>query len=339
MAGLLGAITAVTLVVLALLADRAGPLEAHPPTVSVRPPPPMTMPTPPPITAPSSIAPPQKVNPEGSWLWIALAVIGGLLLVLAVVLLIRALRRPGRIAAPPLAAGSAALTPAVLGWLEEDQQPDGTDARTFDPRRAADEIIAAWEALESAAAASGHRRRPASTPTEFLESLTDWYHEAGGSPRGTDRPPRVPADGGDGPPDRAGFGGDGPPDRAGFGGDGSPDRAGYDGDGAQRGPGTAEAPARGGALSTADASAVLLRLYHRARFGTAALAPESAARARAAARVLGARLRPPDETPPGGPDDLPGGTDAAGGGPGGRDAADMPPHGPDAGPERGGRHR
>jgi hypothetical protein len=328
MAGLLGAITAVTLVVLALLADRAGPLEAHPPTVSVRPPPPMTMPTPPPITAPSSVAPPQKVNPEGSWLWIALAVIGGLLLVLAVVLLIRALRRPGRIAAPPLAAGSAALTPAVLGWLEEDQQPDGTEERTFDPRRAADEIIAAWEALESAAEASGHRRRPASTPTEFLESLTDWYHEAGGSPRGTDRPPRVAADGGDGAPGRAGYGGDG-----------LPDRAEYGGDGAQRGPGTAEPPARGGALSTADASAVLLRLYHRARFDTAALAPESAARARAAARVLGARLRPPDEARPIGPDGPPGGIDAAHAGPGGRDAADMPLDGPDSRPGLGGRHR
>lgn len=306
-AALLAAITAAVLLALALLADRAGPLEAHPPTVSVRPPPPVTMQTLPTPTALSSAPPQQEVEVDGSWLWIVLAVIGGLLLILAVVLLIRALRRPGRIAAPPLAAGSAALAPAVLGWLDEDEHADDTDARSFDPRRAADEIIAAWAALESAAAAAGHRRRPASTPTEFLESLIDWFP--------------------------------GPGSRGDRGGDGMPGRS-ADGGGGMAG------------LSPAEASATLLRLYHRARFDTSALAPGAAVRARAAARTLGAlllrsagptaapgretsqpagaRLGEPAAGPGGSADNL---------GDTGPFGTDTGPAGPDVPPGRGGRHR
>ena len=236
-AALLLAVTATALVLVALLAGRAGPLVAHPPTVQV------TMPPPPTGTMsvtqqPSAMPTMQRSQPSGAWLWWVAAVLGGLIVLLVLLWLIRALRRPGRIAAPLVAAATAPMAPASLDWLGEDAAVDLTDGRTFDPHRAADDIIASWTALESAAAHGGHLRQPASTPTEFLHALTDRL--------------------------------------------GDPALAGADAERAA-GDGLLGAPPAGGAWT---AAVVLLRLYHRARFDTTALAPGAATAARAAVRTL-----------------------------------------------------
>jgi len=220
-----------------LLAARAGPLEAHPPTVQPQVPtaPPRSAGTPPPLPSMQ----PQQTQTDTDWLWWVAAVLGGLLVLLLVIWLIRALRRPGRIVAVPGGTATPPGSPVSLDWLDERAPVDLTDDRTFDPLRAADDIIACWTAVEAAAASAGRPRGSASTPTEFLQRLTERWGDAPAAP--------ISSSGGDGIL--------GPPPVAGW-----------------------------------SASTVLLRLYHRARFDTAALAPGAATAARSAARALLARI-------------------------------------------------
>lgn len=173
--------TACALLAVALLAGRAGPLVAHPPTMTpVVPPTPTSTPAPasrPPL--PSSLPAQQQVSASGSGLGLILAALGVFVAIMVGIWLVRVLRRPRRIdAGQPRAVGTVPVAPVVLGGPGDEPDSDRTDERTFDPRRAADEIIAVWVELESAAGSHGSGRRPASTPTEFLESLTDRFGDA-----------------------------------------------------------------------------------------------------------------------------------------------------------------
>jgi hypothetical protein len=171
-AGLLLAGAAAVLIAVALIAGRVGPWVATPPAgpaPTIRPP----------SVAVSSTVPfatptgPQS-QPEGSspvWLLVVGIVITTIALLLLVIWLVKALRRPwGPTAdAPSMNAvkSGIALSPAV----EPERPTDDTDARTFDPRVSANAIIATWASVESSAAAAGCPRRAASTPTEFLAAL------------------------------------------------------------------------------------------------------------------------------------------------------------------------
>ncbi len=264
-AAMLMAITAGAVVLVAILAGNAGPLVAHPPTAP--PPPPRTI-SRPVMSQPvmPSMPPQQRSEPSGEWLlWVAV-IIGVLILVLLAIWLIRVLRRPGGIAAPSVTPAGPPQSPVALGWLDEDAEVDLGDDRSFDPQRAADDIIASWTAAEATARRMGAARRPESTPTEFLAAATDRWGDA---------------DLGDA--DQRRLGGD-----------------------------EVLGPAPVGEGWTA--SRVLLRLYHRARFDTAALAPGAATTARAATRALitrwDARAADLRAVPGGaGPDDA--GTDGA----------------------------
>jgi hypothetical protein len=216
------AVVSAALIVVALLAGRAGPWVATPPTG------PAPTPHPPTVTPPSLGigAPPtaQAKNPQpisAAWLIITGLVIAGALLVLLIVWLIRVLRRPGApVAGTPH--GNQVRSPiALVPATDPDGVVEDTDARTFDPRVSATAIIATWASLEVAAAAAGSPRRPASTPTEFLAALEAQY------------PPPPSEESGD---------------------------------------------------------RVLLRLYHRARFDTGALAPGAATEAAAAASAIRRRF-------------------------------------------------
>ncbi|MBN9609177.1 MAG: hypothetical protein J0I11_07655 [Actinobacteria bacterium] len=220
-AALVLAISAVAVALVAIIASRAGPLVAHPPTAEPRVPQPIEAPTLPTVTM-TTFPPQQQEPPSGDWLWWIAAVLAGLIVIALVAWLVRALRRPARIAPHLGGVAPAAAVDAVLGSIADTPPVDIGDERTFDPERSADDIIATWVAVEKVAVILGHRRRSASTPTEFLRALTEEF----GDPAFDD-------------------------------------------------------PAFGG--SAAD---VLLGLYHRARFDTAALAPGAATAARVAARTL-----------------------------------------------------
>jgi len=219
-----------------LLAGRAGPLVAHPPQVEL---PTLSMPT---ISMPSH--PPAQTGakqqelsePSGTWLWWVAAALGALIVLAAVLWIIRMLRQPARIVAPPVSDAGTAAAPTVLASLGDDDEIDIGDDRTFDPLRAADDIIACWTVLERGAAEIGCPRRAASTPTEFLDAVTARLGDA-------------------------------------------------ELDGAAQ---TAARSLLGAAPTTPDwtAATALLRLYHRARFDTAALAPGGVALARRSARAL-----------------------------------------------------
>ncbi len=169
---LLLAVAAAVLLTAALLAGRVGPLVAHPSTATptVRPPRPQSPMTLPP--RPTAMAR-EHAEPSGQWLWWAAGAVGALLLILAVLWLLRALRRPARITASPAGAAAPAVLPPSLSRPADGGDVDATGDRTFDPQRAADYIIASWTAVEGAAARAGHRRPPASTPTEFIRDLAE----------------------------------------------------------------------------------------------------------------------------------------------------------------------
>ncbi len=95
----------------------------------------------------------------------------GLVLLLVLLLVAAAMfRNRGRAAAtrrrPPPA-------PEPTGVERLLPVPDAD--RQFDPREAADYVIACWEQLERQAAAGGQARRPEQTPTEFVEQLRAAY--------------------------------------------------------------------------------------------------------------------------------------------------------------------
>jgi hypothetical protein len=95
---------------------------------------------------------------------VVLLVLGGILLV-AVVLIAASMVR-NRTA--PAASRKRAVEPA------DDVRPTPVapdPARAFDPREAADYVIACWDQLERQAAARGTGRRPEQTPTEFIQAL------------------------------------------------------------------------------------------------------------------------------------------------------------------------
>lgn len=165
------AVVAVVATVVVLIAGLAGPLVAHPPTVAPEPPPALAGPTLPPVST-STPPPRQQEPPSVDWLWWALAVLGGLIVLALVAWLIRALRRPARPAPGAVGTAPGPRLDAVIGALAEQPTVDLGDERTFDARRAADDIIASWSAVERAAAIIGRPRPGASTPTEFLASLT-----------------------------------------------------------------------------------------------------------------------------------------------------------------------
>ncbi len=230
---LLLGLTAAALLAVALLAGRAGPLVAHPPTVT--PVVPSTS-TPTPVSRvprPSFLPAQQQQSSSGSEWGLILAALGVFVAILFVIWLARVLRRPRRIdAGRPSATGTAPVTPVVLGHPWDEPEADPSNGRTFDSRRAADEIIAVWVDLETVADSYGARRRSASTPTEFLGSVTDRF-------------------------------------------------------------GDVELTGSGSGSGDPVASAVLLRLYQRARFDIDALSPRAARQARLAARALADRMAEP----------------------------------------------
>ena len=180
-AALLLGLTAAALVGLVLLAGRAGPLVAHPPTRT-----PVTPPavTPTPISRPPRPsfppAPTQDSSP-GSELGLILAALGVFVVILLLIWLVRVLRRPRPIhGGPTRPAAPAPVLPVALGGPADEPEAGAgaTDERTFDPRRAAEEIITVWVDLEAEAGAHGAGRRSASTPTEFLSALTDRFGDA-----------------------------------------------------------------------------------------------------------------------------------------------------------------
>lgn len=244
---LLLAMVAVLLVGMAIVAARVGPLRAHPPTsppARPAPPPEITMSRP---TMPT-VATEQGQGPNGSWLWWVGGILAGLVVLFLVLALVRALRRlQYRMTRPPAAATAPPSGSLSIGWATPEPEIDATDERTFDPERAADDIIASWTVLERAAAQLGHGRRPASTPTEFLAALTARFGSV-------DMPAAT---------DSAGSG------RA------ATDSAGTD----SAGTGSA-------GTGRAGAAEVLLHLYHRARFDVRALDPSAARQARAAVRAM-----------------------------------------------------
>lgn len=134
--------------------------------------------TPPVVTlrTPAKLDPPVTASAGGSFdPTIVLLVLGAILLVallLIAVFLIRH-RVPGRPAPRAAAARDNHVQPAP-------EAPDPT--RAFDPRQAADYVIACWDQLEQQAAGRGNGRRPEQTPTEFLAALGSTYpleHRAG----------------------------------------------------------------------------------------------------------------------------------------------------------------
>jgi hypothetical protein len=206
----------------ALLAGRVGPWVATPPEIS---PPTLNLPqatmTPPSITL--SIQRPHTADQTGTADWIAIVglAVAALALLTLILWMARALRRPAAPTAGPPVRNPVRSDLALAPVTRDVEVADDTDERTFDPRASANAIIAIWASLETAAARAGCPRRPASTPTEFLDSLEN----------------RFP-----------------PPE------------------------------------GEASGDHLLLGLYHRARFDTAALEPGAAVEADEAARRIRARF-------------------------------------------------
>lgn len=168
------AVTALTLVLAALLAARVGPLVATPRPVEPSPahpvdlPPPQHLPDAAPAAAPSEML-------DLTWVWWVAAVLGVLILIAIVRWLLTGLLRPARIAAVRTGQSPTVITPAEVGLAAGTAEVDLLDGRTFDATRAADDIIASWSAVERAAELLGATRRRSSTPTEFLnEACETW---------------------------------------------------------------------------------------------------------------------------------------------------------------------
>ena len=179
-AALLLALTACALLVLGVLAGRAGPLIARPPTVAsvAEPTSPRTPVSPPPLPS-SAFAPGSQQSASGSEWGPILVALGVGVAILFGFWLVRVLRRPRRIdAGRTHPAGTAPVMPLASGGRWDEPDADAGDERTFDPRRAAEEIIAVWVGLEAVADSSGCHRRSASTPTEFLETVTQRFGDA-----------------------------------------------------------------------------------------------------------------------------------------------------------------
>lgn len=226
-AGLLLAGTAAVLIAVALVAGRVGPWVATPPigpAPTIRPPTVVVSASLPQVTDTGQRSEPDAASPV--WLIAVGIVIAAIVLLLLVIWVVKALRRPGGPTAGSPTVNTVKSGIALSPATEPERPADDTDARTFDPRVSANAIIAIWASLEATAAAAGCPRRPASTPTEFLAALEERF-----------------------PP---------PP------GEDESDRT-------------------------------LLRLYHRARFDTGALAPGAAVDAADAADAIRRRL------PTGGP--------------------------------------
>lgn len=166
--------TVVTLVALTLLASRVGPWVSRP--IATRPvvlPPPPTRTASVPPVLPAAAGTGQSAGRSWS---VALLVVGVIVAGVLAILLLRALLRALRGVRGAEAVAVPALSPPAVG--PQFAAPDGigvgvgvSDGRTFDSRAAANSIIAVWARIEDAARDEGCGRRPASTPTEFLEEL------------------------------------------------------------------------------------------------------------------------------------------------------------------------
>ncbi len=162
-AGLLAACGAL-LVGAALWAGSIGPWVARPQgPVQERDLPTLTsVPTPPPLPPPPADSTPSSGSAFDPT--IVLWVLGGVLLV-ALLVAVAAMLRNRAPAAPARRRAPDGVEPPV----PEVSAPDPD--RGFDPREAADYVIACWEQLERVAASRGMPRRPEQTPTEFLEAV------------------------------------------------------------------------------------------------------------------------------------------------------------------------
>jgi hypothetical protein len=95
---------------------------------------------------------------------IVLYVLIGVLLIALLMMAVAIIRNRGAAAAAAPRRKAAPMTVQRFVPL-----PDAD--RAFDPREAADYVIACWDQVEQRAAARSSARRPEQTPTEFLESL------------------------------------------------------------------------------------------------------------------------------------------------------------------------
>ncbi|UFU05548.1 DUF4129 domain-containing protein [Ruania halotolerans] len=122
---------------------------------------------------PAPEAPPEEWElPDLTWLLVVVAVLAGLVLLALLVRLVLWLRRP----TPPPPPDPSVL--AGAGDAEDEPQIPvlhrgvrAAVAHLEQIREPRDAIVAAWLALEEAAARSGVRRRPAQTPTEFTAAV------------------------------------------------------------------------------------------------------------------------------------------------------------------------
>lgn len=110
---------------------------------------------------------------ETPWALIVIGVVGTALAALVLRTLRPARddgRRPGDVSRPALPDldDSADRT---LTALRRSARSAAADLAVAGPRQARDAVVAAWLALEEAAAAGGTRRHPAQTPTEFTVAL------------------------------------------------------------------------------------------------------------------------------------------------------------------------
>lgn len=154
----------------AIVAGLVGPLTANPRPAGTPPPAPPAGGTPPPVTPPRATSPPSG-GIDLSWLrWIGFALLA--LIALAILWwVVRTVRRRTRRGAPAMGQASTLMTDVALGSLAQPAEVDLGGARTFHARRAADDIIASFDAVERAAQACGLGRRSSDTPTEFVHSL------------------------------------------------------------------------------------------------------------------------------------------------------------------------
>lgn len=171
-AALLASIAGLLVVAAALIAMRVGPLEVHAAPYDPGPPRVIDGPTVPPQSQ-SFQAPQDQVVSSSEWLWWVGVVLAGLIGLAILLWLLNALRQGLRRPARPVVAGAGAPV-AATAWshLAEPSAADLGDERSFLAGRSADDIIASWELVESAADTLGFPRRESTTPTEFLREVT-----------------------------------------------------------------------------------------------------------------------------------------------------------------------
>lgn len=149
-------------------ARSVGPWTGRPDTTSVRALPTFDVPTfnPP---APKPVDPPAAAPAVGSFdPTVVLLIVGGIFL-LALVLLAASVIH-NRV--PTISGSKQAARPDD----EVQSAPVVADPdRSFDPRQAADYVIACWDQVEQRALGRGVGRRPEQTPTEFIEALKSTY--------------------------------------------------------------------------------------------------------------------------------------------------------------------